>query len=155
EATSIEAGKPYLFKPANTVPNPVFEGVTITSADAGSVTVTNTNGNYAFVGTYSKKDMATDQSEVFITTSGKLSYPAEGKNTIKGMRAYIMLPTTANAKAFNLNIGGEATSIDTIDGGLLNGNATIYNLNGQKMSSDINGLAKGLYIVNGKKMIVK
>lgn len=155
EATSIEAGKPYLFKPANTVPNPVFEGVTITSADAGSVTVTNTNGNYAFVGTYSKKDMATDQSEVFITTSGKLSYPAAGTNTIKGMRAFIQLPTTANAKAFNLNIGGEATSIDTIDGGLLNGNATIYNLNGQKMSSDISGLAKGLYIVNGKKMIVK
>ena len=155
EATSIEASKPYLFKPANTVKNPVFEGVTITSSDAGSVTVTNTNGNYAFVGTYSKKDMATDQSEVFITTSGKLSYPAEYTNTIKGMRAYIMLPTTANAKAFNLNIGGEATSIDTIDGGLLNGNATIYNLNGQKMSSDISGLAKGLYIVNGKKMIVK
>lgn len=154
EATSIEAGKPYLFKPVNTVENPVFEGVTITSNPADIVTAP-TNGNYAFVGTYSKKDMATDQSEVFITTSGKLSYPAAGTNTIKGMRAYIMLPTTANAKAFNLNIGGEATSIDTIDGGLFNGNATIYNLKGQKMSSDINGLAKGLYIVNGKKMIVK
>lgn len=154
EADSIVAGKPYLFKPVNTVVNPVFVGVAITSEDAKKVKA-RTNGNYAFVGTYSKYGMATDKSEVFITTSGKLSYPAEGKNTIKGMRAYIMLPTTANAKAFNLNIGGEATSIDTIDGGLLNGNATIYNLNGQKMSSDINGLAKGLYIVNGKKMIVK
>ncbi|MDD6843608.1 MAG: hypothetical protein PUD67_07805 [Prevotellaceae bacterium] len=155
EATSIEAGKPYLFKPAKTVKDTVvFEGVAITSEGAGSVTAP-TNGNYAFVGTYDKYNMKTDQSEVFITTSGKLSYPAEGTNTIKGMRAYIMLPTTANAKAFNLNIGGEATSIDTIDGGLFNGNATIYNLNGQKMSSDINGLAKGLYIVNGKKMIVK
>ena len=154
EDTSIEASKPYLFKPANTVVNPVVEGVAITSEGAKMVKAP-TNGNYAFVGTYSKKDMATDQSEVFITTSGKLSYPAEDTNTIKGMRAFIQLPTTANAKAFNLNIGGEATSIDTIDGGLLNGNATIYNLNGQKMSSDINGLAKGLYIVNGKKMIVK
>lgn len=154
EATRIEASKPYLFKPAKTVKNPVFEGVTITSKGAGSVTA-RTNGNYAFIGTYSKYKMATDKSEVFITTSGKLSYPAEGKNTIKGMRAFIQLPITANAKAFNLNIGGEATSIDTIDGGLFNGNATIYNLNGQKMSSDINGLAKGLYIVNGKKMIVK
>lgn len=154
EDTSIEASKPYLFKPAKTVENPVFEGVTITSNPADIVTAP-TNGNYAFVGTYSKKDMATDQSEVFITTSGKLSYPAANANTIKGMRAFIQLPKTVNAKAFNLNIGGEATSIDTIDGGLFNGNATIYNLNGQKMSSDINGLAKGLYIVNGKKMIVK
>ena len=154
KADSIEAGKPYLFKPADTVEKPVFEGVTITSADADMVIAT-TNDNYAFVGTYSEYEMATNKSEVFITTSGKLSYPAAGTNTIKGMRAYIMLPTTTNAKAFNLNIGGEATSIDTIDGGLLNGNATIYNLNGQKMSSDINGLAKGLYIVNGKKMIVK
>lgn len=154
EATSIEAGKPYLFKPANTVVNPVFEGVAITSEGAKMVKAP-TNEDYAFVGTYSKKDMATDKSQVFITTSGKLSYPAEDTNTIKGMRAFIQLPKTANAKAFNLNIGGEATSIDTIDGGLFNGNATIYNLNGQKMSSDINGLAKGLYIVNGKKMIVK
>ena len=155
EATSIEAGKPYLFKPAKTVESPVvFEGVAITSEGAGSVTA-RTNGNYAFVGTYSEYKMATNKSEVFITPSGKLSYPAAGTNTIKGMRAFIQLPTTANAKAFNLNIGGEATSIDTIDGGLFNGNATIYNLNGQKMSSDINGLAKGLYIVNGKKMIVK
>lgn len=153
KADSIEASKPYLFKPANTVVNPVFEGVAITSADADLVP--STNGNYAFVGTYSEYKMATNKSEVFITTSGKLSYPDEDTNTIKGMRAFIQLPTTANAKAFNLNIGGEATSIDTIDGGLLNGNATIYNLNGQKMSSDINGLAKGLYIVNGKKMIVK
>ncbi len=154
KATSIEAGKPYLFKPADTVKNPVFVGVAITSADAKKVTAP-TNGNYAFVGKYDKYNMKTDKSEVFITTSGKLSYPAAGTNTIKGMRAFIQLPTTANAKAFNLNIGGEATSIDTIDGGLLNGNATIYNLNGQKMSSDISGLAKGLYIVNGKKMIVK
>ena len=156
EADSIEAGKPYLFKPADIVESPVvFEGVTITSKGAGSVTVTKTNEDYAFIGTYSKYKMATNKSQVFITTSGKLSYPDEGTNTIKGMRAFIQLPTTANAKAFNLNIGGEATSIDTIDGGLFNGNATIYNLNGQKMSSDINGLAKGLYIVNGKKMIVK
>lgn len=155
KADSITAGKPYLFKPAKTVKDTVvFEGVAITSEGAGSVTAP-TNGNYAFVGTYDKYNMKTDQSEVFITTSGKLSYPAADTNTIKGMRAFIQLPKTANAKAFNLNIGGEATSIDTIDGGLLNGNATIYNLNGQKMSSDINGLAKGLYIVNGKKMIVK
>ena len=155
KADSIEAGKPYLFKPAKTVEIPVvFEGVAITSEGAKMVKAP-TNEDYAFVGTYSKKDMATDQSEVFITTSGKLSYPAANTNTIKGMRAFIQLPETTNAKAFILKIGGEATSIDTIDGGLLNGNATIYNLNGQKMSSDINGLAKGLYIVNGKKMIVK
>ena len=155
KADSIEAGKPYLFKPAKTVEIPVvFEGVAITSEGAKMVKAP-TNGNYAFVGTYSKKDMEINKSQVFITTSGKLSYPAEDTNTIKGMRAFIQLPTTANAKAFNLNIGGEATSINTIDGGLFNGNATIYNLNGQKMSSDINGLAKGLYIVNGKKMIVK
>ena len=74
---------------------------------------------------------------------------------MKGMRAYIILPASSNAKAFSLNIGGESTGIENIDGGMLNGNATVYNLNGQKMSSDMNSLAKGLYIVNGKKMIVK
>lgn len=153
KADSIEAGKPYLFKPANTVANPVFEGVAISGSDAEMIT--DTNGDYAFVGTYGKYDMKTDGSEVFITTSGTLSYPAAKSKTMKGMRAYIILPESSNAKAFSLNIGGESTGIESIDGGMLNGNATVYNLNGQKMSSDINGLAKGLYIVNGKKMIVK
>lgn len=153
-ATSIEAGKPYLFKPANTVANPVFEGVAISGSDAEMIIGT-TNGDYAFAGTYGTYDMETDGSEVFITTSGTLSYPAAGSNRMKGMRAYIILPASSNAKAFSLNIGGESTGIENIDGGMLNGNATVYNLNGQKMSSDMNSLAKGLYIVNGKKMIVK
>ena len=153
-ATSIEAGKPYLFKPANTVANPVFEGVAISGSDAEMIIGT-TNGDYAFAGTYGTYDMETDGSKVFITTSGTLSYPAAGSNRMKGMRAYIILPASSNAKAFSLNIGGESTGIENIDGGMLNGNATVYNLNGQKMSSDMNSLAKGLYIVNGKKMIVK
>ena len=154
KADSIEAGKPYLFKPANTVANPVFEGVVISGADAEMITGT-TNGDYAFAGTYGTYEMKTNNTEVFITTSGNLSYPAAESNTMKGMRAYIMLPASSNAKAFSLNIGGESTGIESIDGGMLNGNATVYNLNGQKMSSDMNSLAKGLYIVNGKKMIVK
>lgn len=154
-ATSIEAGKPYLFKPADNVKSPVvFEGVAISGSDAEMIIGT-TNGDYAFAGTYGTYDMETDGSEVFITTSGTLSYPAAGSNRMKGMRAYIILPASSNAKAFSLNIGGESTGIENIDGGMLNGNATVYNLNGQKMSSDMNSLAKGLYIVNGKKMIVK
>ena len=54
----------------------------------------------------------------------------------------------------------ETTTIDMadVDPDALNalGVATgVYNLNGQKVSDDMHNLPKGIYIVNGKKIIRK
>jgi hypothetical protein len=50
----------------------------------------------------------------------------------------------------------EATSIETLDGELVSVPAgKIYNLGGQYVGSSLEGLSKGLYIVNGKKFVVK
>ncbi|MCH4148018.1 MAG: hypothetical protein LKF33_06285 [Prevotella sp.] len=66
-----------------------------------------------------------------------------------------------SAKQLNSIFGEDAdvTGIDKIE--IIAGNENkvvgVYNLNGQKVSStnSLEGLAKGLYIVNGKKYIVK
>jgi len=74
--------------------------------------------------------------------------------TCQAGHAYLMLQTTS-AREY-LNIFGEepiddvATGINSIDNGQLTMD-NVYNLNGQR----VNNAKKGLYIVNGKKVVMK
>ena len=70
---------------------------------------------------------------------------------VKGGTAYlkVLAADAAGAKGFAFN--GEATGIEGVNANVENAKA-IYNLNGQRVAS----MAKpGLYIVNGKKMVVR
>lgn len=54
--------------------------------------------------------------------------------------------------------GEMVTAIDNLDGEdttVAKGDGKVYNMSGQYVGSSINGLAKGMYIVNGKKIVVK
>ena len=76
--------------------------------------------------------------------------PEGGKFFVKAGTAYLAVPAgDANAKGFAFN--GEATGIEGVNANVEKAKA-IYNLNGQRVAS----MAKpGLYIVNGKKMVVR
>jgi hypothetical protein len=68
---------------------------------------------------------------------------------MKGFRAYFDLPAGATAR---LAIYDDATGITSIlDAKELNNDGNVYNLNGQRVEN----AHKGLYIVNGKKVVVK
>ena len=145
ETNTIAAGKPYLVKPANTVVNPLFTDVKITEAAPQTVTF----GDYSFTGVYGPTTIKTDGTDLFVTSTGGLSKPADNtKNTIKGMRAYITVPSGTAAK---LSIMGTTTSVEQIAVG--NGNDTdkVYNINGQL----IDGKAKGIVVKKGKKFVAK
>lgn len=68
-------------------------------------------------------------------------------------KAYLAVPEAIAAKVLGFVIGGDVTGIGAVaDNGNAAGRHTVYNLQGQR----INGkLAKGVYIVNGKKVIIK
>lgn len=76
--------------------------------------------------------------------------PEGGAFYVKAGTAYLAVPAgDATAKGFAFN--GEATGIEGVNANVENAKA-IYNLNGQRVAS----MAKpGLYIVNGKKMVVR
>ena len=66
------------------------------------------------------------------------------------------LPSTAPKNTINIVVdNGGTTEIEHIyngaDNNIHNGNRTVYNLNGQRVGNP----GKGLYIVNGKKMVIK
>lgn len=158
EATAIEAGKPYLIKWANSSAAAVnvekkFEGVTLVAA---ATPVEVNNGGISFNGFYKM----TEASELgaFVAAIGagnKLFKVTEGKMKMKGFRAAFVLSSGAEATKYNVVIDGTATGIEdlVIDG--VKANGRVYNLNGQYVGNSLNGLHPGLYIQNGKKIVVK
>lgn len=83
-----------------------------------------------------------------VTAAGKIA-KAGASASMKGFRAYFDLPAGATAR---LAIYDDATGITTIlDAKELSNDGKIYNLNGQRVEN----ARKGLYIVNGKKVVVK
>lgn len=75
-------------------------------------------------------------------------YKAAGQNVAKN-RAY--LQTTVDASRISLIFDDETTGINAIENGeKATENAVVYNLNGQRVMNP----GKGLYIVNGKKVII-
>ena len=142
--SAMDAGKPYLIYIPSVVSlgNLTFNDTEITEATAGSVEQTVT-----FQGTYSPKAAGTLTGKHVLNTSGKLA-KATASASMKGFRAYFDAPASARML---ISIDGETTGIAsiTVDGELKM--ESVYNLNGQKVQN----AKKGLYIVNGKKVVIK
>lgn len=145
--TQLEGGK----VPANT---PVLLKGTSSSA----IAILN-NGD-----AYDPADSDLTGTLVAITANGSTDYFL-GKNTenqvgfyhwsgtvLKGFRAYLVGKVSGtSAKGFTL-VFDEATGINTIENGKWTiENENVYNLQGQK----VNRAQKGVYIVNGKKVVMK
>lgn len=148
-ATEMKAGVPYLIKPTADALMLEFKGVTINNVDE----LNRINGNrYCICGVFGKTKLRTTGADLFLNAAGKFVAPAPGKETMKGFRAYFNVPSNASAAALNMNIDGETTGINNIEtNAAVNGK--VYNLNGQYVGNSLNGLKKGIYVVNGKKVI--
>lgn len=146
---TLEAGNAYLVRTTTAIVNPTFNGVTVKN-----VTPTNCSGNekYQLIGIYSPLNIdASRHGKVFgINNQDKLAKVKEN-TSIKGMRAYFLLANSATAA--KLNFGGELTGIDAVDNGEAVMTGKVYNLNGQYVGNSLEGLKKGVYIVNGKKVL--
>ena len=110
------------------------------------------------------------ENDIFISEGNGKLYVSGGSSYGKGYRAWIAKDASASAaKISSISLvidnpgdddDNETTTIDMadVDPDALNtlGVATgVYNLNGQKVSDDMYNLPKGIYIVNGKKIIRK
>lgn len=87
------------------------------------------------------------------------------KYGLKGFRGYFKkLPSSTSSAKGNIGIclvdsNGVVSSIHQVDGVSLTpasvAPAAVYNLSGQKVGNSLSTLAKGVYIVNGKKFVKK
>lgn len=152
-ATSIEAGVPYLIKPTFAGTTYTFYGKEV-SADAPK---TEGNAGVTFKGIYSPTDI-TDNGTVNaagVTEGGKVLFVNPGSKT-KAFRCFFTIRDNASITPamLKISIKGVETAINSIV--MDNSNATdnaVYNLQGQRVNG--NSLTKGIYIKNGKKFAVK
>ena len=95
----------------------------------------------------------------YIWNNGDLYYLTKNNHWMKGYRCWLA-PTwsdsaTGNAKLLSFGFGnGETTGINMPSMGNTTGSTKVYNLNGQRVDNML-GVQPGIYIVNGKKVVVK
>lgn len=164
----IVGGTPVLVKPSQEVTNPVFYNVTLTSKKVVDIE----NTGFKCTGSWDNVDFPAYSYFIDAKTNSFYQYdPTKVEtNTVKphagAFRSWIISTSTnpSEAKQLTMHINGiEEQGETTAIWNAISGNddaevATkgIYSLSGQKMNAaDTSSLPKGIYIVNGKKFIVK
>ncbi len=170
----VRAGRPIMIKMPETFPN---GGTTL---DKGAVTFQHVkynpvsesalyiqNGDWLFKGSYTP--VAMGKNAVIINGTQFYHY-RDTEKTLAGNRAWIQGPASQSSNARLItsissfdedNNDEETTGIEVLLSemgyNVMKSSDKIYNLNGQMVGqgADINNLPKGVYIVNGKKQIVK
>lgn len=148
---AITANKPCLMKGVMKSAPYLIMGITTEPAQEPSVS----NGHFTFVGTYTDLGQkAFTTNDYFFTTSGLSRVETNGTTMrLKGYRGYFQGLTANGAK--NIKTVFEESDVVT---GILDVPTTmrndVYDLQGRKIPENWQR-KKGVYIVNGRKMIVK
>ena len=137
--TAIEAGKPYLFIPTNAITTVDFANVDLVPA-----TTPVTEAGLTFTGILEPTKIA--QGDFFIAANNMLT-PSDGNGTLKAFRTYFK-NEGGNAKVFVVD--DVATGIVRADG-TVETLENVYTLSGVR----VNKPTRGLYIINGKKTVIK
>lgn len=93
----------------------------------------------------------------YIWNNGDLYYLKKNSHWMKGYRCWLnpIWTISTNAALFTFGVGdGNTTGIHLPSVGNNSGSTKVYNLNGQRIH-DMMGVQPGIYIVNGKKVVVK
>ena len=149
--TDIKAYTPYMFEPAVETP---FKGldVTVLPAEAKNEVVLGDKGffTFEFHGTTVNSDTDTEWAYFgWKVENGEFFKAAPGE--VRPYRAFLKLKQDVVPQYSKLfAVFGDATGISAIDK-LTNEGAVIYDLQGRRVQN----LTRGLYIVNGKKVILK
>ena len=172
-ANSIEAGKPYIVKwegASGSVSNPVFTNVIIDATAPTPVTFANnanTGGDCKFVGQYSPFSIVAsgatgnDQgnlNEILMLGSGSTLGYSKNERLLKTFRCHFYVPANggAGARAFVMDFGDgdvEQTGIISITADQRSTDGATYTLDGRKLNGK--PTAKGVYIQNGRKVVIK
>ena len=171
---AIEAGKPYIVKWASgaNIVNPTFSNVTISSTTPTAVE--SYDHTVTFVGQYSPFSIVSsgatgdnegNKNEILLMTKGnKIGY-SKNPRTLNCFRCHFYVPTNGGQQAHSIEVDfgeGETTSLsEELRVKSEECNATLrslveevwYSLDGRKLEGK--PTAKGMYIVNGRKVIIK
>ena len=153
----IEANKAYLlYLTADVTEAKTFSGVTLQPAGDCTTTVRADNGeDYTFQGILAPTALETNDRQYFLNSAGTyFVLPLNNTSQMKATRAYIIVPAPAapaQGCQYSFDFNGTTTAIDNVNvSGTEDG--AWYTFSGIRVNRPA---AKGVYIHNGRKVIVK
>ena len=145
--TSLNAATPYLIYVPAAVTEPIrVNNVTITGVNTTAGTAW--NNNITFHGSYAPVAAGGLNGKYGVTTANKLA-KGNANTTMKGFRAYFE-GSLAGARIYTFD---DATGISHVyqAAEVFGDDDRVYNMNGQHVEN----AKKGVYIVNGRKVVIK
>lgn len=157
---SIKANTPYFIKIGNKEYDYVDD--TPLKADASNTAESQDIDGYIFSMTGASEEYNLKQGELYFRNSdGKLTFheaTGNGKSFVSAGKCWFGLTSTnGNARPAGLAIGfnGMTTAIRPTVNGNVKNDSRIYTTDGVKANTQPGNLKKGLYIIYGKKVLVK
>ena len=150
---NMKANTPYIvYFSKEKSDEPMYFGVEVENAEAKSV---NNGGNFTFKGNYTAGKSMDGLYGVATINGEQKIVKGSTNSTLPATCAYFTNSGTMGA-AYAIRLEGEEiTGINAINNGVAEDGA-VYNLQGAKVSdTSMKNLPAGLYIMNGKKFIIK
>ena len=146
DASSIEAGKPYMVKVNSDKTYSLTKSNYTPNGGTIPVTVDDGAGNTLTFSGVLSSDKAPQNS--FIISNNNF-YKVNSDVSLKATRGYVTATAASSVKALNFSFDDNADGINAIDNGELTIDNAIYNVAGQRLQK----MQKGINIVNGKKVL--
>jgi len=149
---NLEAGVLYLIKPNKNLDNLLFENVKIDMAAHPDLQV-GADG-YFMKGTYQATELNPDGTNLFLGDNNTFFRPSENDHRMKGTRVYFIIPRKAVGKVLSYDTETIVDGIVDVEVNSQSNSQKVYNINGVYVGSSLKNLAPGVYIVDGKKVVV-
>lgn len=148
----LAAGVPYLIKPNKNLDNLLFENVKIDMAAHPDLQV-GADG-YFMKGTYQATELNPDGTNLFLGDNNTFFRPSENDHRMKGTRVYFIIPRKAVGKVLSYDTETIVDGIVDVEVNSQSNSQKVYNINGVYVGDNLQNLTPGVYIVDGKKVVV-
>lgn len=148
----LAAGVPYLIKPNKNLDSLLFKNVKIDMAAHPDLQV-GADG-YFMKGTYQATELNPDGTNLFLGDNNTFFRPSENDHRMKGTRVYFIIPRKAVGKVLSYDTETIVDGIVDVEVNSQSNSQKVYNINGVYVVSSLKNLTPGVYIVDGKKVVV-
>lgn len=166
------AGEPYIMRLADgtEISAPRVGNKVVMAEEPHSVSNQLGGWRYTFTGAFDPVLLPANGSTRFLDRSGGQLVTPNREGSLPGLRGYFSIPEPSTSTGMDVTAGGQryVVSLDGVDDGdgttpagalpahdAASRQHIIYNVNGTRMREKIQRLPKGLYVVDGKKCMIK
>lgn len=148
----LDAGVPYLIKPNKNLDSLLFENVKIDMAAHPDLQI-GADG-YFMQGTYQATELNPDGTNLFLGDNNTFFRPSVNDHKMKGTRVYFIIPRKAVDQVLSYDTETIVDGIVDVEVNSQSNIQKVYNINGVYVGDNLQNLTSGVYIVDGKKVVV-